>query len=433
MRDFFALPAISPRGVGGELPRWTMAPNSTTIVLNPPLFAFTLDLIALLPKILSIMSAKTDEDDGFDPTKFLTERADRSNRNIDIIIDGRSYNVTYLDDRVDYLASAQNAKYHQFSKDSRYSCSAFDLFDGHCLCKDEHRPKAAFGHVKVRVVAEDNSDRTGWLCANCEQGVNLLEDNEEMTLVGLGDVSNAPYYECDLATEGEPSCEAYLCRYSCLDLAKELYLLNELLIRFKNPPKQAKILAMEEVLFKVERPGARRGSKHRSSEDNHEEVYEILYADDIVRGVFDETINADGTRFYFVIPVKYGEERDEGVSFVSHCDIIYLGKPPFRTNWTWDWQTPTPGKVGKIMRFQNRVTGWWFDIHCVNGCMVEQGHYASGIAVEGMGQGEIEHAIFNGKGRITITFDHGKKHYSQEEIDAAYAMLNGDDKNEDEE
>jgi len=74
-----------------------------------------------------------------------------------------------------------------------------------------------------------------------------------------------------------------------------------------------------------------------------------------------------------------------------------------------------------------------FDIHCVNGCMLEQGHYASGIAVEGRGQGEIEHAIFNGKGRITITFDHGKKHYSQDEIDAAYAMLNGDDENEDEE
>lgn len=380
------------------------------------------------------MSAKNDDD--FDPTKFYTKRVDRSNRTRNISIEGCQYTVTYFDEHVKYLTSSKNSKRHHFSNDSRYSCSAFELFGGYCLCKDKHRPKAAHGHVKVRVVGEDNKARTGWLCANCEQGANLLlEGDEKMTLLGLGDASNAPYSKYDLNTEeGGPSCKAFFCRYSCMDLASELYSKNQLLIRFKPPPKQDKISAMEEVLFKVERPGSRRGSKHHSSEeDNHEKVYNTLYADDIVREVFDETANADGSRFYFVIPVKYGEEKDSGVSFVYHCDIIYLGKPPFRTNWTWDWQTPTPGKVGKIMRFQNRITGYWFDIHCVNGCMVEQGHYASGIAVEGKGQGEIEHAIFNGKGRITITFDHGKKNYSQDEINAAYDMLNGDDENEDEE
>ena len=57
------------------------------------------------------------------------------------------------------------------------------------------------------------------------------------------------------------------------------------------------------------------------------------------------------------------------------------------------------------MRFQDRESGWWFDVHCINGTVVQQSKFASGIG----GGGKIEHAIFNAKKKITITWDHGKE------------------------
>mmetsp|Transcript_37926 Transcript_37926/g.77487 ORF Transcript_37926/g.77487 Transcript_37926/m.77487 type:complete len:86 (+) Transcript_37926:769-1026(+) len=83
---------------------------------------------------------------------------------------------------------------------------------------------------------------------------------------------------------------------------------------------------------------------------------------------------------------------------------MFPGKPPIRSNWNWDSEDIDVNGLGKVMRFQNRETGWWFDIHCVNGTIVEQSHFAIGIG----GGGVIEHAIYNAKNKITITFDHGR-------------------------
>lgn len=95
------------------------------------------------------------------------------------------------------------------------------------------------------------------------------------------------------------------------------------------------------------------------------------------------------------------------------------------------------------MRFQDRQTGWWFDILCTHGTIVEQSKYASGIHVENeegvLKRSPISHAVFNANETCTITWDHGKKcdgtkrAFTRDEIDAAWEVDDDDDEEEDNE
>lgn len=169
-------------------------------------------------------------------------------------------------------------------------------------------------------------------------------------------------------------------------------------------------------------------TKHQTSRAaDFEGVYKALYDCPAVKKVWEATIEADGAKFYYVIPVLYkdGNRKAKCVSFKFHIDMDYPGKPWYRSNWTWYSKEAHDRSTRKIMRFQNRVSGWWFDVLCEHGTIIEQSKWASGIGVNGMGQGEMEHAVFFAQDTITITWDHGRKSYvfSEADMKAAFEQM----------
>ena len=221
-----------------------------------------------------------------------------------------------------------------------------------------------------------------------------------------------------------PTTEALIYKYSCANLLRDVSMNNEVFITKANPPPPDEVDKLGKVIFPVEREGGRRGSKHRSSRvGDFEGVYKALYACPAVKEVWDAIIKADRVAFCYVIPVLYreGNRKDKSVSFKSHIDIDYPGKPWYRSNWTWYCKTAS---TRKIFRMQNRISGWWFDVLCEHGTIIEQSKWASGIGVNGMGQGEMEHAVLFASDTITITWDHGRKsQVSKADENAAFEQM----------
>ena len=367
---------------------------------------------------------------------FATQASPNTGKTKKVTCGGKEYLVVYLDDQVEIIGLQGTVtnphKNEKYSYSKEYLCVAGELFgEEFCLC---NKFMAAYGNRKFRVkavvegeVAEWNE---GWLCANCQQNCELLNDDEKRELVP----QEVKYSEVNLTT-GDNKTIARLGPGSCVTFAEQLSGENHILIRVKDPPT-AEEMANEErqdILFKVSRKGKRRGSKHLACQQGkYQKVYESLMKCQNVAAVWGEIVEADGGyRFYYVITALYMDGTTK-VSFVPHVDKPYMGKPEKRSNWTVYMKKVEDESDYKIMRFQDRKTGWWFDIVCTHGTIVEQSKYASGIHVKDengfLMRSPIVHAVFNADGTCTITWDHGKKcdgtyrGFTQEEMDAALAI-----------
>ena len=351
----------------------------------------------------------------------------------------KTFSVEWLDGQakivgLEGIPSNPN-KNERFSCSKKVLCGANATF-GMCLC-DDFMP--AYGNRKFGVMALGEGCKAKsievWLCANCQQHCGLLNEEEQRNLVP----ENVKFAKIPLTT-GDNKTDAFLCKGSCYDFAEELSSHNHIIIRVEVPPTPEEMRDPErvEILFRVTREGVRRGSKHYAcKQGDYEKVYNTLMECPNVAEVWKKTVRADGGRFFFVISVLYKDEKV--ISFVPHVDRHYLGKPEKRSNWTIYMKKLGDGDIGKIMRFQNRQTGWWFDIFCTHGTIVEQSKFASGIHTKDdkgiLTRSPIVHAVFNATETCTITWDHGKKcdgtirAFLENEIAAVYEI--DDDQKED--
>eukprot|EP00984_Skeletonema_dohrnii_P017743 scaffold8141_cov139-Skeletonema_dohrnii-CCMP3373.AAC.20 len=320
-----------------------------------------------------------------------------------IVVSGECYGVQLLSSAAD-IKRIGGSKSPKYSADQEYHCNCDAAFgEGTSICNTFH---PAFGSHQYRITKRsDGSSVDVWLCANCQQHVGIIDGDETHTLVNN---ARGPSVIVDLPLGvDDKTIPVLLCSGSSVDFPTELIKKDHVFVYQASPPTPAEIERIAPILFEVERPGVRRGSKHYCKKDGSEEkILEALMSCPNVKALFDKVKDADGEDFIGVLPVLYDVSNRVNIfiSFLSHVDRMFTGKPSIRSNWNWDSEPVNVNELGKVMRFQNRETGWWFDIHCVNGTVVEQSHFASGIG----GGGVIEHAIYNAEKKITITFDHGR-------------------------
>ena len=356
---------------------------------------------------------------------------------------GKEYMVEWLDGQQKFTGLNRTVgvvknpeKYVRFSNRKEFLCGAAAAFsEEDCLC-NKYFPAHGNRLFGVTATGEgENAKRVVvWLCANCQQNCNLLDEGEKRQLVS----ENRPFADVPLTT-GDNKTIARLGPGSCVTFAEELSSNGDILIRVKDPPSREEMADVEraKVLFHVRRTGKRRGSAHLAcKKGDYEKVYKTLEKCENVAKVWREIERADDGRFFFVISVYYRDGKK--VSFVPHVDIEYRGKPEKRSNWTVYMKKVEDESDYKIMRFQDRQSGWWFDIVCTHGTIVEQSKYASGIHIKDengkLFRSPIVHAVFNADGTCTITWDHGKKcdgtirEFFKEEVDAVYEMISDDEK-----
>lgn len=319
-----------------------------------------------------------------------------------IIVEGESYQVERLNDVIPKIGNTIWSR-EKYSGSLEYKCGSRTAF-GASLCDTFD---TAYGSSLFRVTKiSTGEEEIVWVCANCQQHVGLLDDEEKMTLVECTD--NYPSVLVPLSVGGSKK-HTLLCTGSCIDMAEQLCKSNHLLVYTTETPTSEEIEGIANTLFGVDRPGTNRGSQHYSCKgDAGEAVFNALNEIPAMKEIWDKVREVDGCDFHTVIPAKYGEsnfEDNEYISFISHVDGVIDGKPPLRSNLTLDNEKFDVKKLGKVMRFQDRESGWWLDIHCVNGTVVQQSKFASGIG----GGGKLEHAIYNGKKKVTITWDHGEE------------------------
>ena len=151
-----------------------------------------------------------------------------------------------------------------------------------------------------------------------------------------------------------------------------------------------------------------------------------------------ETVDDEGRKFFVILLAAYlGEGRRSDwngfISFVSHCDRTYFGKGEWRSLWTWLDSVTAADGLPKSTRFSNRDSGEWVSIVTPHGTIIEGSAYAMGADETK----EMEHSIYNARGTVTATFDHGRNHVNNlgEEIGGAGVTLTGgnDGDNSDEE
>mmetsp|Transcript_5632 Transcript_5632/g.9250 ORF Transcript_5632/g.9250 Transcript_5632/m.9250 type:complete len:339 (-) Transcript_5632:113-1129(-) len=321
-----------------------------------------------------------------------------------ITVSDESYDVQLLSSAVDVIKKVGGSTNPKYSGEQEYLCKCDAAFgEGTSIC---NKFQAAFGSHQYRITKRsDGCSDVVWMCANCQQKVGIIDGDDRHTLIDDARGPSAIVY-LPLGVDSI-TIPVLLCNGSCVDFAAELISKGHVLVYQASPPSPNEMERIASTLFEVEREGTRRGSKHYSKKDGSEEqILEALMSCPNVEAHFDKIKYADGEEFVHVLPVLYdeGNRANKKISFLSHVDRRYPGKPPIRSNWNIDSEPVDVNELGKIMRFQHRVTGWWIDIHCVNGTVVEQSHFASGIG----GGGVIEHAIFNAESKITITFDHGQ-------------------------
>jgi len=255
----------------------------------------------------------------------------------------------------------------KYSADQEYQCKCDAAFgEGTSICNTFH---PAFGSHQYRITKRsDGSSVDVWLCANCQQHVGIIDGDETHTLVND---ARGPSVIVDLPLGvDDKTIPVLLCSGSSVDFPAELIIKDHVFVYQASPPTPAEIKRIAPILFEVERLGARRGSKHYCKKDGSEEkILEALMSCPNVKALFDKVKDADGEDFVLVLPVLYDESNRANnlISFLSHVDGMIPGKPPIRSNWNWDSEPVNVNELGKVMRFQNRETGWWFDIHCVNG------------------------------------------------------------------
>jgi hypothetical protein len=320
----------------------------------------------------------------------------------EIIVEGESYRVEKLDDEIPKIGNTRGGR-PKYSGDTQYKCESRPAF-GKCLCDTFD---TAYGSSLFRVTKISTGEvENVWVCANCQQYVGLLGDEEKMSLL---DCTDYPSMLVPMAVGEESMKPILLCSGSCIDMAQQLVKSNHLLVYTTQTPTSEQIEAIANTLFGVDRPGTNRGSQHFSCKgDAGEDVFNALNNIPAMKEIWDKVREADECDFHNVLPAKYGGSNfinNEYISFVSHVDGDFGDKPPDRSNLTLDNEKFDVKKLGKVMRFQDRESGWWFDVHCINGTVVQQSKFASGIG----GGGKIEHAIFNAKKKVTITWDHGKE------------------------
>ena len=191
----------------------------------------------------------------------------------------------------------------------------------------------------------------------------------------------------------------HLCGGS-LEYARDLVMERHINVTFRDPPEGEEVLQYCENIWYVKRPGQRRGSQHFGFDGNFQGVKNALMSMERSKEVIEYYEETEGREIHFIVPALYRESillGNEQNSFQYHCDEKYRGKPPLRSNWTWN-------STKKVMRFLNRLTGLYIDIACFHGTIVEQDFYASGCD----DSHEMDHAIFQGFDSGTITFDHGR-------------------------
>jgi hypothetical protein len=314
---------------------------------------------------------------------------------------------------------------------------------------------------------EDDEGIDVWLCGNDQLNLGLL---------GL-DLATAKYTEAELidvetnvelpTPGGGKPCTARLLPGSCLSFAVTLSKKGDLLVRYAPTPDPGEFLEHAEALFGVKHTHGRRGSDFFSAKDMGG-CMEALRSMKAIDKVLTRVEEVDECQIALILSVFYGvgNRTNKMVSFRYHYDRPYLGKGPYRSNMTnygdenedllrrlQDMSSMAEeegeeeeyeeedgneeeSKVRKVMRFQNLENGFWFDLHCLNGTIVEQSMYASGIG------SDIVHAIFNARNTVTITWDHGPKYdefgnrviraYKQEELDAAGEEQDKDNEDKDE-
>ena len=321
-----------------------------------------------------------------------------------ILVSDEWYDVEFLSSALDGgIEKVGGTTKPKYSGAPEYLCKCDDAL-GTSVCGKTFHP--AFGSHQFRITKRsDGSSVVVWICANCQQHVGIIDG---YTLIndarGPSTIVNLPL---GVDAVDDITIPVLLCNGSCVDFIAELILKKHVLMYQAAPPSGDDIERIAPTLFQVERPGVQRGSKHYCKRDgSDEQILEALMSCDNVKAHFDKIKEADGEGFVHNLPVLYDKSNraNRMIAFLPHVDGYYPGKPPIRSNWNNDSEPVDVNKLGKVMRFQHRETGWWVDLHCVNGTVIEQSFFASGIG----GGGVMEHAIFNNEGRITITFDHGE-------------------------
>ena len=275
-----------------------------------------------------------------------------------------------------------------YSRKMKYQCGAEKI--GQCVC-NSHGTKA-YGY---KCYQEDGKNEDFWLCAICENHLGL----RPTALGSLTPVTHSRADPLKLIVRDANSDEVtiHLCGGS-VQFAVDLIKHGHISVTHRRPPPGEEVEQNCTNIWTELFPGNQRGSEFFGFDGNFRQVRNALLSMDRSREVIEFYERTEGRQIYFIIPALYQESNlsNENISFKNHCDRKYKGKPPRRSNWTWNSTT-------KVMRFQNRLTGLYIDIACSHGTIVEQDWFASGCDDSHV----MDHCVLHANGSGTITFDHG--------------------------
>jgi hypothetical protein len=304
---------------------------------------------------------------------------------------GRKIQLTRFPDSIVPKTPGNN----HYSRSKRYKCGADKIYDGACVCNAYG--EEAWGYKCYELPTKSGS-KDIWLCAPCEETLDL----RPAELGPLTLIRNTRENPLHLILQSDENTKVIipLCG-GAEELAEELVTGGHLIVTQWTTPTGEEIHKHCNDIWYQKQPGLRRGAEFVGSNGNFKRVRDALMAMPASKEVIEYYEQEGGGRkIYFIIPALFGKSIVANVhnSFKSHCDRRYKGKPPKRSIWTWH-------EGGKVMRFQNRVTGIFIDIACQHGTIVEQDWYASGCN-EGEGEHEMEHAVFFADETASIVFDH---------------------------
>mmetsp|Transcript_28619 Transcript_28619/g.43235 ORF Transcript_28619/g.43235 Transcript_28619/m.43235 type:complete len:357 (-) Transcript_28619:80-1150(-) len=278
-----------------------------------------------------------------------------------------------------------------YSHEKRFRCSA-ETIDGKCACSSYG--VEAFGSTCFQFQGKGKG-KDFWLCPVDQKRLGLWpEEKGPLTVVETTRDDPPTIVQLRGTDKKIPLCGG------CVELALSLMANEHILVTNRTPPSEREIKQHCKDIWYRKHPGKNRGAGFIGFDGHFKRVLDALKSMERSKELILEYQKLEGREIVYVVPALYLESNLRGKkhnSFKYHCDKKYKGKPPRRSNWTWN-------ESRKVMRFQDRISGLFFDIACTHGTIVEQDWYASGCDESH----RMEHCVLHANGTGTITFDHGQ-------------------------